>query len=275
MRLCYHLEHPAEVGMLSRRIGPLAFVWLGRTGYQAAYREQVACVEAVLAARGLGSVGGGSAGAGAAGGGVAGTDAAAGGVKQPEVGTVLLLEHEPVITVSRRPGAAGNLLATAEMLARAGVTVEETDRGGDITYHGPGQLVAYPIVDLNACGLRLHDYMRTLEEAVIATLGRFGIHGRRDAGATGVWVDRPGEDAGAGAAKVCAMGVRVRQWVSMHGLALNVDPNLEHFGLIVPCGLAGRPVTSMAALLGGRAPAMSAVAGALSEELAQRLVRRA
>lgn len=236
--------------MHERRIGQLAFRWLGRIGYPQAYREQVACVDAALAAR---------------------TSAPAGPAGQPApLGTVLLLEHDPVITVSRRPGAAANLLASPAMLAEAGVAVEETDRGGDITYHGPGQLVAYPIVDLNACGLRLHDYMRTLEEAVIATLGRFGIAGRRDPGATGVWVDRAGDQP----AKICAMGVRVRQWVSMHGLALNVSPNLAHFGLIVPCGLVGRPVTSMAQLLGPATPAIGQVAEALSEELALRLTRR-
>ncbi|MCE2652919.1 MAG: lipoyl(octanoyl) transferase LipB [Planctomycetaceae bacterium] len=258
------MEHPAEDSLHERRIGQLAFRWLGRIGYPQAYREQVACVDAALAAR---------------------TSTPSGPAHQPgqpaPLGTVLLLEHDPVITVSRRPGAAANLLASPAMLAHAGVAVEETDRGGDITYHGPGQLVAYPIVDLNACGLRLHDYMRTLEEAVIATLGRFGIAGRRDPGATGVWVDRPATDSTpaapappADAAKICAMGVRVRQWVSMHGLALNVSPNLAHFGLIVPCGLVGRPVTSMAQLLGPGTPTLGQVAEALSEELALRLTRR-
>jgi lipoate-protein ligase B len=124
------------------------------------------------------------------------------------------------------------------MLRGAGVAVMQTDRGGDITYHGPGQLVVYPILDLNLLNLGLHDYMRLLEGAVIDACGTLGIRGRRDASATGVWVGDPG-------AKICAMGVRVRRWISMHGLALNVDPDLSHFGLIVPCGLAGRGVTSL------------------------------
>lgn len=195
----------------------------------------------------------------------------------PILGRILLVEHEPVITVSQRASAAGNVVATAEQLAAAGVAVEATDRGGDVTYHGPGQLVAYPILDLNAFGLRLHDYMRLLEESVIEACGALGVAAERDPlpeRATGVWVRR-----GAGApAKLCAMGVRVRRWVSMHGLALNVTTNLEHFGLIVPCGLAGRPVTSLAEVLaaeGREAPAMglvkAAVVGALRARLAAQL----
>lgn len=174
---------------------------------------------------------------------------------------VYLLEHDPpVITVSRRPGAADHLVATPELLAAHGVTVAETDRGGDITYHGPGQLVAYPILDLNRLGLRVHSYMRWLEEIVIETLATYGVRGHRDVCATGVWVG--GETDGGEAAeapaetpacerpktgrKICAMGVRVARWVSMHGLALNVSTDMRHFGLIVPCGLVGRPVTSLA-----------------------------
>ena len=164
---------------------------------------------------------------------------------------VLLLEHDPpVITVSRRPGAADHLLATPELLATHGVTVAETDRGGDITYHGPGQLVAYPILDLNRLHLRVHGYMRWLEQIVIDVVGRFGVVGHRDACATGVWVGGDPDAAArcgeaAGGRKICAMGVRVSRWVAMHGLALNVTTDLAHFGLIVPCGLAGRPVTSL------------------------------
>jgi lipoyl(octanoyl) transferase len=169
---------------------------------------------------------------------------------------VLLVEHDPpVITVSRRKGARDHLVATPAQLAAAGVEVAETDRGGDITYHGPGQLVVYPILDLNDLGLRLHGYMRFLETVVIETLAGFGIAGQRDPEATGVWIgggrDRP--------SKICAMGVRVSRWVSMHGLALNVTTNLDHFDLIVPCGLAGRAVTSMSRELGDRCPAMDDV----------------
>jgi lipoyl(octanoyl) transferase len=168
---------------------------------------------------------------------------------------IYFLEHDPpVITVSRRPGAADHLLATPELLAMHGVTVAETDRGGDITYHGPGQLVAYPILDLNRLGFRVHSYMRWLEEIVIDTISAFGVVGHRDVCATGVWVggqataagDEGEAACGAGGRKICAMGVRIARWVSMHGLALNVTTNLAHFGLIVPCGLVGRPVTSLA-----------------------------
>ncbi len=198
-------------------------------------------------------------------------------------GVVLLLEHDPpVITVSRRPDARSHLIATDKMLAAHGVTIEETDRGGDITYHGPGQLVAYPIVDLNSAGLNLHAYMRLLESAVIQVCAAWGIDAHRDSCATGVWVggeqtQGAGGDAcaRAGGAKICALGVRVRRWVTMHGLALNVRTNLEHFGLIVPCGLAGRSVTSMEQEVEGECPAMDDVKRALASELAQSLERHA
>ncbi|RNC81950.1 MAG: lipoyl(octanoyl) transferase LipB [Phycisphaera sp.] len=168
-----------------------------------------------------------------------------------EVGTVLLVEHDPVITVTHRPEAQSHITATPEMLAAQGVQIAETDRGGDVTYHGPGQLVVYPIVDLNRMNCRIVEYLRVLEDIVIETLTAFGITGERDEDATGVWV-RSGEQS----AKVCAMGVRVRRWVTMHGLALNVDPDLSHFLLIVPCGLHGRPVTSLRVLLGHDCPTL-------------------
>ncbi|MBL9147816.1 MAG: lipoyl(octanoyl) transferase LipB [Phycisphaerae bacterium] len=191
--------------------------------------------------------------------------------------TLFLLEHDPpVITVSRRPGASANLLASPELLAAHGVTVAETDRGGDITYHGPGQLVAYPILDLNRLGLRIHSYMRLLEEIVVRTLARHGIQGHRDHCATGVWVGGNAEAdacAVAGGRKICAMGVRVSRWATMHGLALNVSTNLDHFGLIVPCGLVGRPVTSIAHELGPAraAPTIERVKRDLAEEFARAL----
>ncbi len=180
-------------------------------------------------------------------------------------GRILLVEHDPVITVTARPRVRDHLLASPEVLRMHGVDVCETDRGGDITYHGPGQLVAYPILDLNALNLGLHEYMSTLEAAVIDTCAALGVAGHRDPAARGVWVRS--EDAGT-SAKVCAMGVRVRRWVSMHGLALNVRPNLDHFAMIVPCGLVGRPVTSLFALLGERCPSM----GEVKRELAERLI---
>lgn len=183
-------------------------------------------------------------------------------------GHLLLLEHDPpVITVSRRPGAAAHVLASEAMLERFGVQRRETDRGGDVTWHGPGQLVAYPIVDLDYLGLRIHGWIRLLEQAVIDTLADYGIRAGRDPGATGVWVGRQESDAdGSGGRKIAALGVRVSRWVTMHGLALNVVPDLAAFDLIVPCGLAGRPVTSMAGEL-GEPPAIAEVRSRLAGHL--------
>jgi lipoyl(octanoyl) transferase len=168
--------------------------------------------------------------------------------------TLLLVEHDPVITVSQRQGAGQHLLASPQRLAELGIALETTDRGGDITYHGPGQLVAYPIVRLADLGLNVGRYMRLLEQVVIDTVGAWGIEGRRIEGRTGVWV---------GPAKLCAMGVRVRRNVSLHGLALNVSTDLAHFQTIVPCGLADATVTSLQRLLGPRCPDMDQVKAAL------------
>ncbi len=182
----------------------------------------------------------------------------------PVIGRILTVEHDPVITITPKPGVAGHLLASPEFLAERGVEVCETDRGGDITYHGPGQLVVYPIIDLKTAGIRVVEYVRLLEQAVIDAIAPMGLAGFRDPAATGVWVSPAG---GGPDAKVCAIGVRVRKWITMHGLALNVRPDLDHFGLIVPCGLPGRPVTSMARELGDGCPTMhearEAVVGAL------------
>ena len=183
------------------------------------------------------------------------------------VGHLLLVEHDPpVITVSKRPEARSHLLADTARLAASGVQVAETDRGGDITYHGPGQLVAYPILDLNRLDLRLHGYLRWLEERVLETLAGFGIEAHRDPSATGAWVGgEAGDDGMVGNRKICAIGVRVSRWVSMHGLAINVETDLTHFDLIVPCGLSGREVTSMRRELGDDCPSMQAVKDALVE----------
>ena len=210
----------------------------------------------------------------------------------PDPGRILLVEHfPPVITISRRVSARAHLLATAEQLARAGVELAETDRGGDITYHGPGQLVAYPILDLNYYHLGLHAYMRLLEQSIIDTIAKWGIVGERDPAATGVWISEQWKvDSGhqssnrasecplstlhsplSAPSKIAALGVRVRRWVSMHGLALNVTTNLDHFNLIVPCGLPGRSVTSMQQLLGAQCPTMAEVKLALVESLIRRL----
>lgn len=173
---------------------------------------------------------------------------------------LLVVEHVPsVVTVTRRPGAAGHVLLDEAALRSRGIELEHTDRGGDVTWHGPGQLVAYPILDLNRLGLRLHEYMRWMEGCVIDLLGEHGIVGVRDDTATGVWVEQDGP-----ARKIAAMGVRVSRWVSMHGLALNVAPDPTAFDVIVPCGLHGRSVTSMAAELGSP-PDFEAVKTRLSE----------
>ena len=154
--------------------------------------------------------------------------------------TLLLLEHPPVITLGRS-GDAAHLLGNEEELERRGVEFVATDRGGDITFHGPGQIVGYAIVDLAARGRDLHRYLRDLESVLILALEEFGLRAGRVEGLTGVWV---------GDAKVAAIGIRVSRWVTHHGFALNVDPDLSYFDLIVPCGIADRRVTSMAALLG-------------------------
>ncbi len=172
--------------------------------------------------------------------------------------TLLLLEHPPVYTTGRR-GVGDHLRLPPEAL---GAPLIETDRGGDITFHGPGQLIAYAIVDLRAAGLGVVDYVRAVEETVIRTLGDYGIEAGREPGLTGVW---------AGGEKIAAIGVRVSRpggaaggWVTSHGLALNVDVDLGWFQRIVPCGIADRGVTSMARLL-GRAPPLRQVAVRLAE----------
>lgn len=177
---------------------------------------------------------------------------------------LLLVEHDPVITISQRRESAQHLLASPERLARLGIDVQPTDRGGDITYHGLGQLVAYPILRLDDLGLTLSRYMRMLEQVVVDVLARFGIEGKTIAGATGVWVQNQHAKPQA-AAKVCAMGVRIRKGVTMHGLALNVATDLSHFDTIVPCGLAGSSVTSLRELLGDRVPSMDVVKRTLAD----------
>jgi len=164
---------------------------------------------------------------------------------------LLLLEHPPVITIGRRPDGAANLLTSEEALARLGVEFVHSDRGGDITFHGPGQLVAYPIIRLNDHKLSVGGYVRLLQEAVISALAEFGIKAHREDGAVGVWT--------ADGAKICAIGVRIRRGISLHGLALNISTDLNFFNLIVPCGLAGKSVTSLKKILGDAAPAMDKV----------------
>ena len=164
--------------------------------------------------------------------------------------TLLLLEHPPVITLGvKTRGRQVNIVASPEVLAAEGVSVFETGRGGDITYHGPGQLVGYPILDLRPDRCDVHRYVRDIEEALIIALREFDIEGGRLAGRTGVWVGPDGREE-----KVAAIGVRISRWITSHGFALNVGTNLEHFQLIVPCGIADRGVTSIERLLGRAVP---------------------
>jgi lipoyl(octanoyl) transferase len=152
---------------------------------------------------------------------------------------LITVEHDPVITMGA--GAkADNLLVSESRLAELGVTLARTDRGGDMTYHGPGQIVAYPILNLRALGLDVHAYLRNLETVVIDTLRHYGLEGSRR-GQAGVWV---------GEKKVCSIGIAVRRFVTYHGLAFNIEPNLRHFTYINPCGLAAAQITSLAELLG-------------------------
>lgn len=172
---------------------------------------------------------------------------------------LLLVEHPPVITLGRRPGLGKNILASADALAWAGVDVVESDRGGDVTFHGPGQLVAYPIVRLNDHRLSVGGYVRRLQEIVIDTLNDLGVPSQTDPDAIGIWTCGDTCEL----AKICAIGVRIRRGVSMHGIALNVTTELRYFDLIVPCGLSGRPVTSLQKILADRTPTMEAVKSAL------------
>ena len=158
-----------------------------------------------------------------------------------EVGdTVLLLEHPPVLTLGRS-AKRQHVLASHEALEARGIAVHEVGRGGDVTYHGPGQLVAYPIIDLKPNRKDVRKYVWSLEEAMIRTCADFGLSSVRIAGLNGAWIDDR---------KVGAVGVRISKWVTMHGLALNADSDLSHFGLIVPCGIEDKGVTSISNELG-------------------------
>jgi lipoyl(octanoyl) transferase len=164
--------------------------------------------------------------------------------------TLLLLEHPSVITLGAKTrGRPTNIVASGAELARQGVAVHETGRGGDVTYHGPGQLVGYPIFDLRPDRCDVHRYVRDLEEALIRAVGEFGVAAGRVRGLTGVWVGPPGREE-----KIAAIGVRISRWITSHGFALNVSPDLAHFDLIVPCGIADRRTTSLARLRGRAVP---------------------
>jgi lipoyl(octanoyl) transferase len=171
---------------------------------------------------------------------------------------LLLTEHDHVYTIGRS-GTEHHLLASREELEQRNIAVVMNDRGGDITYHGPGQLVGYPILDLHSYYLDLHRYLRDLEEVVVRTLAEFGVAADRLAGYTGVWV---------GGEKICAIGIKSDHWVTMHGFALNVTTDMRPFDRIIPCGIFERGVTSMKEILGRDVP-MEDVAGRLVVQFAR------
>jgi lipoyl(octanoyl) transferase len=155
---------------------------------------------------------------------------------------LLLLQHPPVITLGvKGDGGRSHILAAPELLARACIEVHETGRGGDVTYHGPGQIVGYPILDLRPDRCDVHRYVRDIEEVMIRVCAEHGVDAGRIPGLTGTWV---------GAEKIGAIGIRISRWITSHGFAFNVTTNLDHFGLIVPCGIAGHGVTSLARATG-------------------------
>lgn len=191
---------------------------LGRSGYADALAEQNDRIDRVLAWR---------------------AEAQA-GARAP-VGFLLLVEHDPVLTVGRKADAR-ELGLSPEAWRERGVEVVETNRGGRITWHGPGQIVLYPILDLQRLGLGLHDYLRRLEQVAIELLATYGLEAHRDPEATGAWV---------GDRKVAAIGIHVRRWVSMHGMAINVVNPTDVFRDFEPCGITGRGVASITELVGG------------------------
>ena len=182
-----------------------------------------------------------------------------------DAGTVLLVEHPPVYTLGKS-GHAENLLVNQEALKAMGAQFFHIDRGGDITFHGPGQLVCYPILDLERIGIGLREYIDTLEEAVIRTVAEYGIAAGRIAGASGVWIDPEGRRP----RKICAIGVRSSRFITMHGFALNVSTDLEWFTRINPCGFTDRGVTSIASETGLR-PSMQEVKRTVVRKLAAAL----
>jgi lipoyl(octanoyl) transferase len=211
---------------------------LGTRGYREAWDEQLALVEERKHERGL--------------------------------DTLLLVEHPHVITLGRSLAAMANVLAPAE------VEVVAVERGGDVTYHGPGQLVAYPIVLLREGERDLHRFLRNLEEAVIRTSAAFGLPADREVGKTGVWTSGTGRIADLGPArrKLCSMGIACRKWVTFHGLALNVSADLSYFGRINPCGFRSDVMTSLEREL-GHPVALADVRRELASELGRALGRAA
>ncbi|MDR1745654.1 MAG: lipoyl(octanoyl) transferase LipB [Tannerella sp.] len=193
---------------------PFVFQDLGRIEYTKALTIQTTAFEAILAAKARG---------------------------EKCENKLFFCEHEPVITLGKN-GLPSNLLISEKHLKDKGISFYPTNRGGDITYHGPGQITGYPVFDLETFGMGLRQYIETLEEIIIRLLDMYGIHGERLAGATGVWLDTQT----ARARKICAIGVRSSRFVTMHGFALNVSTDLRAFSLIHPCGFTDKGVTSLA-----------------------------
>lgn len=166
--------------------------------------------------------------------------------QEPTIDRLLFVEHPPVYTLGKS-GKPEHVLLPEEKLHEQGIEYFHSNRGGDITFHGPAQLVGYPILDLEHFKTDLGWYLRSLEEVIILTLAAYGIHGDRSAGETGVWIDPlvKGRER-----KICAMGIRCSRWVTMHGFALNVNTDLDYFNNIVPCGIRGKQVTSLQRELG-------------------------
>ena len=167
----------------------------------------------------------------------------------PTQNYLLWVEHTPVITLGKS-GKIKNLLLGEKQLKEKGIEYYPTNRGGDITFHGPGQIVGYPIMDLDNFFTDIHKYLRYLEEAILLTLEEYDLNGARSIGETGVWLDVGTPFA----RKICAMGVKASRWVTMHGFALNVNTNLSYLDYIVPCGIKGKAVTSLAKELGREIP---------------------
>lgn len=201
---------------------------LGRKGYQEAWDYQVDLFDEIVASK---------------------MQNRNNNTEHPTDNYLLFVEHPHVYTLGKS-GDLSNLLLNEKQLAAKGATFYKSNRGGDITYHGPGQIVGYPIFDLENFFTDIHKYLRYLEEAIILTLKEYGLNAERSKGETGVWFDTETPFA----RKICALGVRCSRWVSMHGFALNVNVDLGYFDHIIPCGIKGKAVTSMEAELGRKIP---------------------
>jgi len=221
---------------------PTNFIDWGLTDYQEAWDKQEALLNKTVAIK---------------------TENRANNTQNPTPNHLIFCEHPHVYTLGKS-GHPENLLLDEQGLKDKKATYYKINRGGDITYHGPGQIVGYPILDLDNFFTDIHLYLRTLEEAVILTLKDYGIQAGRYPGYTGVWLDADNEKA----RKICAMGVRCSRWVTMHGFAFNVNVDLDYFKNIVPCGIDDKAVTSLAKELGYK-PDMEEVKGKLKNHIAE------